>query len=366
MSAPSIRRFLTELVATPSVSGSESRAVRRFLNTAEQLGFQSEIDEAGNGIARRAAASGSRSRQIVLLGHIDTVPGTIQVRIEGHVLHGRGSVDAKGPLATMLFAAARCEPDPDTELVVIGAVGEETHSSPGAHHIVDRFRPDACVIGEPSGWDGVTLGYKGRLVADVLLERPLSHTAGPEASACDALLGWWEDTHSLLDGIAPSDARAFDRVLSTVHGMSSDNDGLTESACLRLGFRLPEACGPEALSSILRKRLTEGMSIEFRGGERAHRVERADPIARHLSASIRAAGGVPRPKLKTGTADLNVVGPAWECPIVAYGPGDSALDHTPEERIDLREVERAVGVLSTALGSLTTELAATGACPSGA
>ena len=39
---------------------------------------------------------------------------------------------------------------------------------------------------------------------------------------------------------------------------------------------------------------------------------------------------------------MNVVGPVWGCPIVAYGPGDSSLDHTPEERIDLGEYLRAV------------------------
>jgi LysW-gamma-L-lysine carboxypeptidase len=48
---------------------------------------------------------------------------------------------------------------------------------------------------------------------------------------------------------------------------------------------------------------------------------------------------------------MNVVGPAWGCPIVAYGPGDSSLDHTPEERIELAEYLRAVRVLSDVLAA---------------
>jgi LysW-gamma-L-lysine carboxypeptidase len=81
-------------------------------------------------------------------------------------------------------------------------------------------------------------------------------------------------------------------------------------------------------------------------------------VARSLSNAIRAAGGVPRPKLKTGTADLNIVAPVWKCPIAAYGPGDSSLDHTPNERLDLVEFTRSIGVLRTALATLSAELLA--------
>ena len=53
--------------------------------------------------------------------------------------------------------------------------------------------------------------------------------------------------------------------------------------------------------------------------------------------------------MKTGTSDMNVVGAVWNCPMVAYGPGDSTLDHTPEEHIDVREFRRSVRVLTQAL-----------------
>lgn len=46
---------------------------------------------------------------------------------------------------------------------------------------------------------------------------------------------------------------------------------------------------------------------------------------------------------------MNVVGPIWDCPIVAYGPGDSSLDHTPHEHISLDEYHQAVTILQTVL-----------------
>ena len=46
---------------------------------------------------------------------------------------------------------------------------------------------------------------------------------------------------------------------------------------------------------------------------------------------------------------MNVAGQAWSCPIVAYGPGDSALDHTPNEHLDLAEYHQAMAILSRVL-----------------
>ena len=38
--------------------------------------------------------------------------------------------------------------------------------------------------------------------------------------------------------------------------------------------------------------------------------------------------------------------------MIAYGPGDSSLDHTPEERLSVAEYLTAVSVLEHALASL--------------
>ena len=95
----------------------------------------------------------------------------------GDILYGRGAVDAKGPLATFVAAGAALGDawarSQDLRLVVVGAVEEEYATSKGARAIAARFDgvndriPDACVIGEPSSWQRVTLGYKGRLLGGI-------------------------------------------------------------------------------------------------------------------------------------------------------------------------------------------------------
>ena len=121
--------LLQGLVAIRSTSTNEAEAVRFLTDWMAAHGLKTEIDSAGNAIGR----CGSGVREVVLLGHIDTVPGEIPVRIEDGVLHGRGAVDAKGPLATFASAAVMAVArEPDLRITVVGAVGEEHIGSVGA------------------------------------------------------------------------------------------------------------------------------------------------------------------------------------------------------------------------------------------
>jgi len=52
---------------------------------------------------------------------------------------------------------------------------------------------------------------------------------------------------------------------------------------------------------------------------------------------------------------MNVVGPAWGQNIVAYGPGDSHLDHTPQEHIHIAEYTQAIDILELVLRELALE-----------
>ncbi len=87
---------LVGLVSQYSPSGQERSAVEWLVRRMKSLGYDDAfIDEAGNAVG----VMGKGPKQVVLLGHIDTVPGEIKVEQDGISLYGRGSVDAKGPLA---------------------------------------------------------------------------------------------------------------------------------------------------------------------------------------------------------------------------------------------------------------------------
>src|SRR5262249_9779376 len=130
----------------------------------------------------------------------------------------------------------------------------------------------------------------------------------------------------------------------------SEQDGAYGYARATIGFRLPPGITPDDVVAVMQP--GEGASIRTYGGECAFTAERDTNLSRALRGAIRAQGGQPTFLYKTGTADMKVVGPTWNCPIVAYGPGDSALDHTPDEHIDLDEYLKAINVLAEALSKL--------------
>ncbi len=337
--------LLTDMLEIPSLSTQEAPLGQWLVRRLRTLGFTARRDEVGNVIA----LWGSGPKEVVLLGHMDTVPGWIPVRREGDVVHGRGAVDAKGPLAAAIMAIAAQATTGTYRFTLIAAV-EEEGSSRGARHLAGRRPPDHLVILEPSGWDAITVGYKGSLRVRYRLSQPMGHGAGPTASAADQAIAFIRRIQD--HATASSDGKGtFERLDTRVIRFHGDHDGMRDSAAMTLGFRIPPEWDVEALKTQLHE-WRAAAELRFESGEAAVRVEKNSPLARRFLQAIRTSGGTPRFKLKTGTSDMNILAPVWGCPAVAYGPGDSRLDHTPDEAIDLAEFERGIDVLSEVLRTL--------------
>jgi LysW-gamma-L-lysine carboxypeptidase len=346
--------LLRELLQLRSPSGQEMPAVCHLVRWLQQRGFAAHRDTAGNAIGVLEAPGGGAKRELILLGHIDTVRGFPKVVERDGKLYGRGAVDAKGPLAAFATAAAMVGPRPGWRIVVAGAVEEESASSKGARHLAARRRPDLCIIGEPTGWQRMALGYKGRLLADVEFQRMMSHTAGPASAAPELAFGYWRRVQELVDELNTGRDKIWEQVQPSLRHFSSGDDGMLEVAEMRMGFRLPLSMPPDTLKQLLVSADGVG-TFRFSGEEQAFRAEKNTPLVRSLVAAVRAHGGEPSFLNKSGTSDMNVVGPAWGCPILAYGPGDSRLDHAPEEHVEIEEWRLGVTVLADALRRVMEE-----------
>jgi LysW-gamma-L-lysine carboxypeptidase len=386
--------LLHGLVAIPSLSCQEAAASAWLVEQMRSLGYtRAYVDGAGNAVGEMGAEDAQHT--IVLLGHIDTVPGAIPVRMEetsaGPVLYGRGSVDAKGPLAAFVAAVARLGAAwpfaYNLRLVVVGAVEEECATSKGARFICKRFNgrdepiPDACIIGEPSSWQRVTLGYKGRLLVELAARQPMAHTAGPEASVATVAVDLWNWIGEQAALWNAGRDKAFEQLAPGLRAVNtSTDDEMHDCVTATVGLRLPPGFDPVLFthdlaawaarrtgaepstihdpSSMLQEIVCAGplthLALRCHALEPPWRGDRNNFLVRSFLAAIRTIDPVVRPGfvLKTGTSDMNVAGPAWGCPILAYGPGDSALDHTPNEHIRLDEYWQAILVLEQALRNL--------------
>lgn len=331
----------------------EAPAVQYLAGQMQSLGYAVTVDAVGSVIG----ILGDGPREIVLLGHIDTVPGVVPVRQEDNRLYGRGSVDAKGPLACFTAAAALAGAQHGWRLTVIGAVGEEGDSR-GAQYVRDSYLaarlPDFCIIGEPSSWDHITLGYKGSAWLQYTIRRALAHTASAQQSVCESAVSFWNAIQAEADRYNQAYPRVFDQLSPSLRAMHSTQNGLYEEAVLEINLRLPPGLRVAQAGQLFSCHAGEGQ-IHVRDGIECYRAEKNTALVRALLAAIRVAGGQPGFLVKTGTADMNIVGPAWNCPILAYGPGDSALDHTPNEHIQIEEYLSAIHILADTLHRLQSE-----------
>jgi LysW-gamma-L-lysine carboxypeptidase len=271
------------------------------------------------------------------------------VRIEDGVLHGRGAVDAKGPLATFVSAAAAAS-GINATITVVGAVGEEAIGSLGANEVKHWPAPDYCIIGEPSGWDAVCLGYRGTISFDYVLRQDARHTAGPGESVAEQSVQFWNALTADIDR-RNGETTGFNAIGSSLRGFNTVGDGLHDEARLSIGLRLPPDVPSDQIVPVIDELAGDGR-IEYHGIQEGYQTDKRSRLTPPFLRSIRAEGGTPRFTRKLGTSDMTVVGPVWQCPIVAYGPGDSSLDHTPDECIVIDEYLKAIRILTEVLNAL--------------
>lgn len=177
-------RFLRHLIQTPSLPGHEAEVADLIRAEMGRLDFDEvSTDQLGNVIGW---IRGGEGPLLMFNGHMDHVDpgdpaGWSHPPYSGDVVEneiwGRGSVDMKGPLAAMIYAAGLTKqhnlPLPGT-LMLVCAVMEEVGGL-GTRAMVSQLKPSFAVVGEPSQ-GGVMRGHRGRLEL-------VAHVAGHSAHA---------------------------------------------------------------------------------------------------------------------------------------------------------------------------------------
>jgi putative selenium metabolism hydrolase len=183
-------RFLADLVRTPSFSSKEKQVIQVIKKEMKKVGFdQIRIDGLGSIIGR----IGKGPRVIAFDAHIDTVyPGDLaqwktdpfKPTIKDGKIWGRGTVDQKGGMASMVYAGKIIKElglNDQFTIYFTGTVMEEDCDGLCWQYLLnkEKLKPEFVVITEPTNLN-IYRGHRGRMEIRVEVKGRSCHGSAPE------------------------------------------------------------------------------------------------------------------------------------------------------------------------------------------
>jgi succinyl-diaminopimelate desuccinylase len=364
---------LQQLVRTPSENppGEEKAVADLVHQMCDELGLEVREYEADAGrpsvVARLGGGAG---RTLTFCSHIDVVPvgdpalwdrspfsGDV---VDGR-LHGRGSSDAKGPVAAALEAVAilgRAGVELGGTLELALVADEETMGFRGAGYLVEQgiLAPDVAIVGEPTSlrlvraqrganWFRITTrGLAGHGSAPERGRSAIKHMAEIVLRLEETLP---DVTHGLLGGPSIN--------VGTIKGGEKVNI-IPASCVVEVDRRsIPQESPQDVRDSIdaaidlARERFPEiDATVELLFGAHPFEIDEGTALVTEMVAALTEATGTPAEIIGfRGASDARFLRDTG-ADVVVCGPGEISLAHTARESIDLEELKN--GALAYALG----------------
>ena len=347
-----------DLVRLDSRSFVSNYAVAERVEAA-MTGFEVEhldyVDPAGTPkrclVAHRGPAGG-----LAFSGHMDTVPDTgwqedpWSARIDADgVMHGLGSTDMKGPVATALLAAQALPTDVPATLII--TTDEET-TKQGARLIASSSqllrsaRPAGILVVEPTGL-GPVRGHRSHIGFTCVATGVQAHSStGKGRNANWDLIPFMVEMKLIHDRLRTDPSLQdtdYDPVFSDFN-LVIDNHGAAvnvtvPAATARIKFRRSAKVDPRpVLEAVHAAAARFGVTVtEAREGEPPE-LPADHPLVR---LCVEEAGKPARTApYGTDASELQAIAPC-----VVIGPGDIGVAHTPYEAVSLAALEQAVPLL---------------------
>lgn len=342
--------LLEESLKIYSPSGQEKEFSDFLFNTVTDYGFLNVTRDSANNVIGEIGEGGP---VLLLCGHMDTVPGLINVEIKDNVIYGRGASDAKSSLISMLIAASSFKDKLKTGKIIFAAVTDEEGTGAGIRELIKgNIKPDCAIFGEPSGIDKITVGYKGRFSVKFSCNTPSVHASAPwmSSNSIELLFKLWNSLKNELETNVDNHYQQVTSCLTQINGGIADNvmPGKCDLIC---DIRYPFNYDSDIIVSNLDKIVSEFnaknhiYSYEIIDSTPAFESSKSSVVSRSVSrAIIDKLHSKPQFVNKTGTGDMNVLGTSLEVPVITYGPGNPHLSHTSDESIVIDEFLTSIDI----------------------
>ncbi len=338
--SPSEIGFLAELIAVPSISGNEAPAAELVASHARRHGLDVVVDETS---VRVSVGRESAGPTLALATHLDVVPpGEGWTRdpfvpvIEGGLMYGRGSGDAKASVSAMLHALIDLAGETlNGRVVGLFTYGEETRDASMPRAVPKAGRIDAALIGEPTNLR-LAVAQRGLMMVDLVARGTQRHAGYASGD------GFTNAITALASELVKLDGIVAERV-HPVLGVTTVTPTMVEGGVSRnvtppmaravLDIRSTPAWPHDDLEATLMERLHCEVHVTSK---------RLVPVETPTGSSLLAAMTRVIPGAEQyGSPTCSDWCFLSDRDAVKFGPGTSQRSHTADESVDVFEVTEA-------------------------
>ncbi|PNH92690.1 acetylornithine deacetylase [Vibrio diazotrophicus] len=373
MQLPSFLEVYEGLISTSSISSTDSRwdegneqVISKLADWCSALGFQVDVVQVAPGKQNLIAKKGEGEGGLLLSGHSDTVPfDEGRWNFNPHALteannrfYGLGTADMKGFFAFILEAVKKVDWSKQKKPLYILATCDEETTMLGARHFTQNtpFKPDYCIIGEPTSLVPVR-GHKGHVANAIRVTGKSGHSSNP-ALGVNAIEIMHEVLYALMqlrDKLVKEyhhpgfDIPSPTLNLGHIHGGDSPN---RICGCCELHYDVRPLPGIslDGLDNMLRSALTQ-VQEKWPGRIEIEPLHDAIPgyECEHdhpFIAGISEITGV-----EAQTVNYCTEAPFLQelCPTLVMGPGSIDQAHQPDEFLSFEFIDPTINILSKAM-----------------
>ena len=311
-------------------------------------------DPAGVNKCVLVAARGSGG--LAFCGHMDTVPNTGWTtdpwsgQIDGDILHGLGSTDMKGPLASLVAAATTL---PANIPIALFITTDEETTKQGASllartsELARAFQPRGILIAEPTRMIPVR-GHRSHIeFIAVATGRQAHSSTGIGRNANWLLIPFLNDMaalfHRLLTDPALQDP-GYDPAFSDFNPLIDNHDAAINitvpKATVRIRYRYSAAIDPTTVIDAVQAAADRhGLTLAILRAAPPPELPATHPLVA-LAATLTGVAAMTVP-FGTDASELQSLAPC-----LILGPGNIANAHTPGESVSLAALVDAVPIFT--------------------
>lgn len=315
-------------------------------------------------------------KTLLFNGHLDTVPpgrmdfDPYEANIVDGYIQGRGAVDMKGPIASMIMAILALKRSGiklKGDIIFTGVIGEEEQSEGTEDVVKSGIKADGAIVGEPSSYE-YSAGHRGLEWLEIEIKGKAAHGGMPHLG-----INAIENAAKLIMAIKE---RIYPKLKERTHplmGPSVMNFGhikggiqpstVADHCILQIDRRYIPGETVETVIAEYQEIIDDLKKEDPQFDAQIKRMPNnmltldhlpletslEDPITITLKKAMAIVlGKEPTLSTKRGWTDASLLNNFAKIPTLVYGPGDISYSHTKNEQVAIKELKEAVEVYGLA------------------